>query len=345
MAVRMCPECKQVIPEGKIRGDSKTCTACFRRTSPADLIVLDGNGNPASVSSQEVAEQPEKPVSLSQNKQDESNADLFVNVPNQVPKDIEKEQPQVSGTGNQSQSFEQDLAGSDPNFLQAVERMRQFGVCDNMIADHLQRAALISGQIDERFPDPMPLDEIQLPEGAIWEANSNWGDGFGRPTLVFRANGSALQIFFGVVWTFFSMIFVVSWVNDLIKHWGEDSFELGGTLGSLVFVCIFVAIGIGCLYFGVRNKFSRTWIEVDKDYLLITQGLSKKGKQIKLERNVEHIAVNMSVSCTVNRIPMFKVEMCDKTQTDKKIRLANDAPYESALRIYNMAKALVVAEV
>ncbi len=50
MTIRICPECRQIIPEGKLRGDSKTCKACFRRTKATDLIEVDENGNQADSS-------------------------------------------------------------------------------------------------------------------------------------------------------------------------------------------------------------------------------------------------------------------------------------------------------
>lgn len=311
MAIRFCPECKQMIPPGKLRSESKSCIACFRRTNPFDLIELDDNGNPVNCGCQKI-----------------------------VPKAAEPKQAYKSMWEDVEQNkndFIQEGASTDNSRLArflGIEAPVSGEVESSNALLEIAKAIVSHSKIDECFPEPMPLSQVKIPNNASWDYEN------GRQVLVFRANSSGFLIFFGTIWTGISLFALISLIASLSSV--NSGIE---RIGIIFFVGFFVAIGVLCLYFGILHKYSRTWIDVEKDYLKVEHGLKRKGKQIIFRRNVDSILVKMDINSRENGVPKYYVEMVDKNDSQRKVRLADDASFNDALDIFNTAKALVVAVV
>lgn len=60
MPMMFCPECKQLIPVGALRGSSTRCSACSRRTDPSDLIVMNDDGDVIAGNAPNIVASPAK---------------------------------------------------------------------------------------------------------------------------------------------------------------------------------------------------------------------------------------------------------------------------------------------
>ena len=170
MKIQICPECKEVIPEGKLRGSSKTCTACFRRTSPADLVIKDteeilggtGTSRPVEI----------KPVEA-----------VYESASKSMWDDEENEQAAQNPPPTAAQ---QQFGAQIPGNFQ--DRVNAFG---NMLANIANVPQLQDFSKSERIK----LDKLQLCEGAEWDG------GFGSRCIVYKSGktGGTLGCMAGIL--------------------------------------------------------------------------------------------------------------------------------------------------
>lgn len=349
MAIRFCPECKQMIPPGKLRGDSTSCVACFRRTSPDDLVLVDDKGKITENCAQATPQQPvsKKPQHKSMWDEDsELKTNDFLSEDELV---IEKLR-QLGRLGNEASVSGE---GGNSNTL-----LKLVGALSADLAEKIEKKQ----QEDERFPEPMPLSQVKIPNNASWDYEN------GKQVLVLRSNFSSTMCFVGAIWLTVSLLLCLLLCVGSLSSASNFIDIISGIVYSIPFFA-FAVVGVGILYLGIYYRYSKTWIEIEKDYLTIAHGLECKGKQIcllrkidsilvklkflalengkqiRLSRNADSILVNMKAIAVENHVTKYCVEMIDKKDSKRSVRLVDEASHDDALAIFNMAKALVVANI
>ncbi len=303
-----------MIPPGKLRSASQSCVACFRRTSPDDLILLDDKGKviEQEAPKQAVSQEPENPAYRSM-WEDEPDAN-------------QTEKTHSVGTG-------------EPNIESVLTAL--YHASKKVMDEQKMRAAQDRGVFsfesqsvfDDSLPEPEPWDRIALPQGARWVSQ------YGIPMLVFKEKSTKFLLIFGCCWSAVTLSVILVLFLDIQRNMSSLD-DILDYIYLLLFGGILLFVGGLMTYFGVRYAFSKTWLDLSKSVIMIEHGLSRKGKQISVPRDPQKVKVVASVNSIENSEKRYKIEY---VWGNERAVLASNAKRNSALEIFNFAKALLVA--
>ena len=259
MKFTICPECREVIGDDELRGSSKICRACARRTDRSDLVEID-------------TEKTEESLPQSEPNQ---TGDASFNA-NGEPFDPNGAQFNPEGTpydpnGFAGQAFSTLL--NNPEFASKLDQVPSFmrGMVDNALA----------GVKNQVTPIPVihSLDELYIISDAQWENEADIRDMGYLRTLVVKQPGAIGQIIMGLLFAGLG-----TFIFSLIL---ED-----GILGALLFLLVFGGCGVWMLYCGIMSH-AKVWIRIFRDRLEIRRGFRKNGKYRVYTRS--HLCTSVSI--------------------------------------------------
>lgn len=157
------------------------------------------------------------------------------------------------------------------------------------------------------------INELSLRPNMYWDENNGWDS---SQTLVIKSNGKMKSmLFFAILW----LAFTVPLLSFMLMSMAHDpsSVTVNGRPGMdsdfwfmLLFPVIFWGVGFGMLYFAITSCFSKTWIEITPDALLIERGLSRKGKKLRISRN-SNTEVESYSNIRINHRPYYAIKLID----------------------------------
>ena len=331
MKLMICPECKEVIPDGKLCGNNPQCHACQIRQDGNDLMIVDTD-------------------------QTEDNQNYAKN-PNQIGRELSSADVHNMFYGEDSPMSQviNQLPGPLRNMMQSALNMAEEHQKGIPIIHDLSELKLVPGAVWEDSPTP------QNDLGNSWENSRNaeysWDDSgnlrndvefmenhptsfLNQKTLVLHSQASKNNLILPIVWLGIMVIILVAMLEDFDP--ASD-----GWSGFVIFA-IFAGIGLVLLYLGIMTCYAKTWIDVSHNTLTIERGLRRKGKTKSFLRNPT-TAVTMSSNVRINGSRghgsggtlLYGVCISD----GKEVKVANGLLYHQAHALVTMLKTLLAAEI